>query len=121
MEESDSRRSNRVVALSEKAVLDLAAIDNATADMWGEKQAERYLAFLKDVFDTLSSAPEIGDAVGVRPGFRVFLAKLRSRTSAHGHRVFYTYTDETVKIVRILHSAMYWPDVIMEDDGDAGE
>jgi len=38
-------RERRVIRFTDEARLDLAGIDNATEQQWGEEQAELYLSF----------------------------------------------------------------------------
>ena len=40
--EKDQTQHHQVIELTDAAKLDLATIDNATAAMWGDAQAERY-------------------------------------------------------------------------------
>jgi plasmid stabilization system protein ParE len=104
--------TQRVVLFTEAALLDLAGIDNATAVMWGVAQAERYLAFLDDVFNKLVDLPTLGIIVDQHPEYRSYLAKFNRRKSAHGHRVFYRPIPGGIHVIRILHTAMNWPDHI---------
>jgi plasmid stabilization system protein ParE len=55
--DDQSPTAQRVVRLTEAAYYDLAGIDNATAATWGEEQAERYLAFLRETFALLLDDP----------------------------------------------------------------
>lgn len=100
----------RLIRLSEDAVYDLASIDNATATTWGETQADRYLGFLQEVFSYLSQEPLLGSPVVDRPNIFVFIAKYRPRRSAHGHRIFYREVTGGIEVLRVLHTAMNWPD-----------
>ena len=57
----------RLVHLSDEAAFDLANIDNATAAMWGDAQAERYLGFLSETLLTLAADPHLAPRVVQRP------------------------------------------------------
>ncbi len=116
--EENSRSGIRVIEFSEAAALDFAGIDNATAQQWGDVQAERYIAFLRETFAHLAQESTLGMPVGGRPGFLVFIAKYNRRRSAHGHRIFYSEIENGILIIRILHTAMNWPDIL---SGQAGE
>ena len=106
----EERRSESVIWLTTAARNDLSSIDNATAATWGEPQAERYLAFLLTVFDLICEQPRIGTLLEDFPGVRVYSAKLVNRKSAYGHRIFYREIEGGIRIIRILHTAMNWPD-----------
>jgi len=45
-----------------------------------------------------------------RPGYRVFTAKYSKRRTAHGHRILFREIDGGIEIIRLMHTAMYWPD-----------
>ena len=51
-------RDRRVVELTRAAALDLASIDNATATMWCNRQADLYTAFLQEVVYELATIPK---------------------------------------------------------------
>ena len=114
--ERNFRQGRRVIELSVAAALDFAGIDNATAQQWGDSQAERYISFLRETFERLERTPSLGTPVEARPGFLVFVAKYSVRRSAHGHRIFYTEIENGILIVRILHTAMNWPDVLPQNE-----
>ena len=81
------------------AAAELRAIGKSTKARWGDRQAELYVAELRDRIKSLREFPlrfpEFGSE---RPG-------LRKMTCDH-HVVFYLVTDETIEVVRILHEAM---------------
>ena len=108
--DEEPQRPVRVVVLSESALYDLSGIDNATAATWGEVQAERYLAFLQETFAQLLDDPSLGHPVEDRAGIMVHVAKINRRRTASGHRIFYRVTENGIRIIRILHTAMNWPD-----------
>jgi len=80
--------------------------------MWGAAQAERYLAFLDDVFNRLVEFPMLGTIVDQHPEYRSYLAKFSRKKSAHGHRIFYRPIEGGIRVIRILHTAMNWPEHI---------
>lgn len=110
--EENSPTKSRVIEFSQSAALDFAGIDNATAQQWGDAQAERYVAFLRETLTRLAQQPDLGAPVQDRPGSLVFLAKYNKRRSAHGHRIFFEETENGILILRILHTAMNWPDAL---------
>lgn len=114
MDETTSR-PQRLVALTEAALYDLAGIDNATAATWGEPQAERYLSYLRETFALLLDDPNLGSPIEGSPGYFSYTAKYSKRKAAHGHRIFYRPTDHGIRIIRILHTAMNWPDHFREE------
>ena len=114
MEDDSDGSAQRLVLFSERALADLANIDNSTAAMWGDPQADRYLGFLREVLYTLATDPRIAALVEQRPGTRVFTAKYSRRRAAQGHRIFFRELDGGIEVIRILHTAMYWPRHIPE-------
>lgn len=103
-------RERCIVRFTGEARLELAGIDNATAQQWGEEQAERYLAFLEETLEWLAREPGAGSPLEEWPEYRVYLAKIRRRRSSHGHRIFYREIDGGIRVIRILHTAMNWPE-----------
>lgn len=66
---------------------------------WGARQAHRYLANLRDIFEELSSNPSFGKRRDeLREGLRVY--------PAGKHLVFYLTTEKGIDVVRILHERM---------------
>ena len=112
MDQSDGRSDGKLIYFTEAALADLVTIDNATFAMWGQVQAERYLAFLQETLSLLEAEPGIAARVEQRPGYRVWTAKFRKRRSAYGHRIFFREVDGGIEIIRILHTSMSWPDRI---------
>lgn len=74
MAEAGQEEPQRIVVFAEDALADLANIDSATASIWGENQAERYLAFLNEVLNILSPNPGTEDSIDHRPEYIVFIA-----------------------------------------------
>ena len=108
--DDDTGQPDQLVRFTQSALLDLAGIDNATSVMWGIEQAERYLSFLDEVFKVLVRDPKLGMRVEQHKGYRSYTAKYKRRRSTHGHRIFYRETEYGILVVRILHTAMNWPD-----------
>jgi plasmid stabilization system protein ParE len=104
------RESERIIEITEAAQYDLAGIDNATAAMWGEAQAERYIAYLRETVAYLVDDPTLGYPIDQRPGYYVYTAKYSKRRAAKGHRIFYRQIENGIRIIRILHTSMNWPD-----------
>ena len=101
-----------MILFTRAAVADIIAIDSITAATWGQTQANRYLAFLSEVFSNIEGTPWIGSEVEGKPGYHVYLAKYRKRRSSHGHRIFYRQVEDGIEIIRVVHTAMSWPDLI---------
>ncbi len=89
----------REVVLSALARRDLKDIWRFSHGEWGEGQADRYFRELNDGIDALGAYPERGVVRdNVRSGYRSIQVRR--------HVVFYTLTDQYVRIVRVLHDAM---------------
>jgi plasmid stabilization system protein ParE len=114
MDDHTERKAHCIVLFAEAALADLSNIDNTTATMWGEAQAERYLGFLRETFTVLAAEPRIAAIIEERPDLLIFTAKFRKRRSAHGHRIIFREVDGGIEVIRILHTAMYWPDLLPE-------
>lgn len=90
---------HRQLVKDRAAEADLIGIWLYTFETWSEAQAERYLGALERGIRDLAKAPEGGkrrDAL--REGYW-------SKKLEH-HIVFYTFTDEEVRIRRVLHEVM---------------
>jgi toxin ParE1/3/4 len=82
--------------ISTEAEGDIDEIAAYTAQSWGWRQSDRYLAKLEDAFELLAQNPSIGRSSElVRPGLRRF--------EIGRHVVFYIQNPEGVLIVRVLH------------------
>ncbi len=103
-------RNGALIDFSPAAAAEFTAIDKTTARMWGKIQAERYMAFLDNIFAELANDPHLGKPATGHPGIRIYIAKFRKRRNAHGHRILYRQIDGGIRIIRILHTAMHWPD-----------
>ena len=84
--------------LSPAAESDLDAIYNYTFEVFGPRQADRYLQDLDNAFQRLATMPELGREADWRPGL------LRYRYQSH--MVFYTVERDGLMIRRILHARM---------------
>lgn len=81
------------------AEADLIGIWLYTFETWTETRADRYLAGIERGIRELVSSPELGmQRDALRPGYW-------SRRVEH-HIVFYTFTDDEVRIRRVLHEVM---------------
>lgn len=116
MEESGKEGPLRLITLSDEALIDLSSIDLTTAIMWGDAQAERYLTYLWSALHELAENPARGRPISERTQIFSYVAKYSGSRMSNGHRIFYRFSDSEVEVARILHTAMYWPDVIAEDD-----
>lgn len=120
----DEEGSKRLVLLHDLADADLTAIFLFTYQMWGERQAAKYLCHLHDVIDSLARHPEIGSPIEGRPGVYSFLTKTRASQMAHGHRVVYRPTSDRLLILRLLHTSLIWDDLganLPIEDSDIGD
>lgn len=78
---------------------DLLDIWAYTERQWGLAQADRYAASIEEKLSILKTHPYFGRLrVGMDEMFRVL--------RVGQHQIFYVVQDDTVSIVRILHSAM---------------
>jgi toxin ParE1/3/4 len=80
-------------------MLDLSEIDEYTAEVWGEAQADLYLSRLADHFDLLAQMPTMGRKWNY--------SQSGLRRSEHGqHVIFYRETPGGIIVSRILHRSM---------------
>jgi len=89
----------REILISPRARRDLIEVWLYTFENWGEAQADSYVGALERHIDELAEAPNRGRSrEPVREGY----------WSIHvgRHVVFYTFTDSTVKVRRVLHDQM---------------
>ncbi len=89
----------RALTISERAEADLREIWRWSYEQFGENQADRYLDQLDDGLQNCGSEPEGGrQRDAIRPGYWSQLVRK--------HAVFYTFTDDEVRIQRVLHGSM---------------
>ena len=70
-----------------------------TFKVWDETQADRYLGILESGIRALSRNPDEGvSRDALRAGYR-------SKKLEH-HIIFYTFTDDEIRIRRVLHEVM---------------
>lgn len=89
----------RKVVIRPRAIADLELIWLYTFETWNEVQATRYLRQVNESIQLLASTPERGKSrESVLPGYR----------SIHvgRHIVFYTHSDQSNGVERILHDQM---------------
>lgn len=85
--------------LTPAAERDLERIWAYTLEQWGIKQADRYIDFLTEAFDTLARSPRIAPTCEqIRPGYR--------RWAVERHTVYFRMTDYGIVVVRVLHNRM---------------
>ncbi len=89
----------RTLAKDQAAETDLVGIWVYTFNRWSEAQADRYLSALEDGIQKLVGEPEDGkQRDSLRKGYW-------SQRIEH-HVVFYTFTDNELRIRRVLHEVM---------------
>jgi len=85
--------------LTPSAKSDLIEIWNYTVEIWGEKQAEKYLQDIEDKLNQLPANPELGkQRPEIAPGYYSF--------PAQKHIIFYLHSDHHIDIIGILHGKM---------------
>lgn len=95
---------------TEKADADLAEIWAGNAERYGLEHADKYRSFLIQEIQHLTQNPQWGKLVEDFPRLRCLVIKRRA--SGHGHRAYYESFDDTIRVVRVLHTAMNAPDHI---------
>ena len=89
----------RRIVLTRRAQSDLVGIWSYTRDQWDSAQADTYLDVLDRGIRNLSENPELGARRDhVRKGYRALFI--------HRHAVYYTVTQSTIRIVRVLYGQM---------------
>lgn len=94
------------VTLSRSAARDIDAIADYTIERWGEEQARKYVATLRQDIESLREFAR---------RYPEHLSRGRTfRKMASGHHiVFYLVSEETVDVVRVLHERMDFDDQIV--------
>lgn len=81
------------------AVTDLEGIWLYTLKEWSAEQADRYLRTINDALEQLAGDPESGkSAETIRGGYWAL--------HVGRHLIFYTFTNDTISICRVLHDQM---------------
>jgi len=87
------------IVQSSQAEQDLTDIWIYTAEEWNLAQADMYVEELVAGIERLSTHPELGySRDDIRAGYRSL--------NVSQHIVFYTFTEEEVLIVRVLHKSV---------------
>lgn len=110
----DENQSRRLVRLSHAATDDLAEIHRYTSHFWGERQADRYVAFLYDAIETIVQDPLRGTPIEEIPG--AFVLLVRWPKSRQGHRIVYEIFATHLGVLRIVHSARDLLSVLEESE-----
>lgn len=76
---------------------DMRRVSRETRARWGEAQAAKYAAQLRDDIKSLCLLPPRFPAFPSRPGLR--------RMNSGRHAVFYLVLEDRIEIVRVLHEA----------------
>jgi toxin ParE1/3/4 len=79
------------------ASADMRRIENETRAAWGEAQAAKYSAELRDAIKSLREYPLRFPEFEPRPGLR--------RMNSGRHAVFYLVFEDRIEIVRVIHVA----------------
>ena len=88
--------------LTPAAKLDLLEIWNYTFDIWGEKQAEKYLLEIEEILKQLADNKGLGKwRPEINQDYYSFPCKK--------HVIFYIKSDEVIDIIGILHGKMDIP------------
>lgn len=100
------------VVLSRRANRDVRDIWSWNAEAYGERHANEYVAFLYSEMERLGDRTEQSRSVPGHPDLLQLTMRRGSR--GHGHIAFYRVEDDTVRIVRVLHTARDWPNLLGE-------
>lgn len=90
------------LAFSPAALSDLQSISRHTLDVWGPEQEIRYLDAIWNRLEEIRANPE---TCRLRPDL---LEGCRSARCGR-HVIFFTVSNATVEVIRILHGAMDFP------------
>lgn len=94
-----SSRSEYRLVFSAQAERDIDAIHHYTLTTWGEQQLQTYSQLLARAFAAIRANPAIGrDAVEIAGNYK--------KRSVGQHVVFYKIEQQTISVVRVLHSRM---------------
>jgi toxin ParE1/3/4 len=91
-----SENEDRKAALGETAQHDLLNLLAWSIERWGYEQAAEYKALIDATIAHLASFPQLGRSVDhLRKGFHRFHVR--------PYFIYYTFTNETLRVQRILH------------------
>lgn len=92
----------RSVELSPKALADLDAIWDYSAENWGETRSRAYIRGIDAALELVAANPHMArDAGSIRPGLLKY--------HVGSHVVFFRVDDKRIVVSRILHSRMDFP------------
>ena len=103
-------RPHRLVILSPAAEEDRFKVHLDTDRRWGSEQAENYDNLLAEAMEQLADQPAIVPLIENLSGVRKYL--VRWKNARDGHYIFFQEIDSGIYVLRILHSAMNWPDYL---------
>jgi toxin ParE1/3/4 len=84
--------------LTARAEADLVEIARYTRREWGDRQRDKYIRELFDLFSRIAEQPELAsNRDDIRPD-------LKSRRHRKTHVVFYRMEGKRVEVLRILHT-----------------
>ena len=88
--------------LAQSAVHDLEKIADYSLSNWGQKQSDDYLDEFEKAFHLLLDNPGLGKSrADIKPGYRSL--------PIEKHIIFYRIAEQSLEILRILHSSMDMP------------
>ncbi len=82
-------------------------------ERYGARHAADYADFLVAEIGTLKAQPAQGRNVPEHPDLLQFVVKRNPR--GHGHIAFYQVAGDTIQIVRVLHTARDWPNLLKDE------
>lgn len=95
---------------SPRAVLDIEAIWDYSADRWGMEQADRYVAAIRAACEAVAAGERIAqDASTIRAGYR------RLRSGQHVIFLRLPAGGDSLEVVRVLHGRMDIPAHLEEE------
>jgi len=92
------------IELARKADIDMTEIWIDNAERYSVDHADKYSHFLVESLQELAKNLALSGPVDEFPSLRSFTMKRRAR--GHGHIAFFEIHDDTIMVVRVLHTAM---------------
>ena len=92
------------VEYTRKAEVDIIEIWNDNAERYNVDQANKYIHFLFVFFFRFSVLLVLGSLVERFPCLRSLT--VQRRAGGHGHTAFYELREDSIRIDRVLHTAM---------------